>query len=103
MADQMNLLKQLNEVSFIVNDLNLYLDTHPLDTNALNLFDAMIKQRKELLKQYAAEFEPLTLNCVCTTTNNQSKQHTKYPDRAHFTWSDGPLPWDCSAPANGGV
>lgn len=103
MADRMTLLKQISEVSFVVNDLNLYLDTHPLDTNALNQFDAMLKQRKDLLEQYAQQFEPLTMNCVCTATNNQTKHHTKYPDRPHFTWSDGPLPWDASAPANGGI
>lgn len=36
----------------------------------------------------------LTLNCVCPDTNNKSESHTKYPGQKHFTWSDGPLPWD---------
>ena len=76
MSDRCTLLQQINEISFVVNDLNLYLDTHPTDTSALE------------------EYEPLTLNCVCPDTNNKSESHTKYPGQKHFTWSDGPLPWD---------
>lgn len=52
-------------------------------------------QRKQLLDSFAKEYEPLTLNCVCPETNNKSESHTKYPGQKHFTWSDGPLPWDC--------
>lgn len=103
MPDRDALLRQICEVSFMVNDLTLYLDTHPLDENGLDQFEAFIKQRKELLGQYAEHFEPLTNDCVCTVTNNQSKQHTPYAGRKHFTWSDGPLPWDAYAPANGGL
>ena len=34
MADRETMLKQINEISFTVNDLTLFLDTHPLDDNA---------------------------------------------------------------------
>ena len=97
MIDQKNLLKQITEVSFTVNDLNLYLDTHPLDENALNAFKESMTQRKQLLQTYADNFEPLTMNCICPDTNNKTKTNTKYPDQRHFTWSDGPLPWEGGA------
>lgn len=94
MIDQKNLLSQITEISFTVNDLNLYLDTHPLDENALNAFKDAMTQRKQLLQTYADNFEPLTMNCICPESNNKTKSHTKYPDQRHFTWSDGPLPWE---------
>lgn len=93
-ADRSSLLRQINEISFTVNDLTLYLDTHPLDTDALDAFTQAMAQRKQLLDTFAKEFEPLTANCACPDTNNQTESNTKYPGKRHFTWSDGPLPWD---------
>ncbi|PNV63402.1 spore coat protein CotJB [Clostridium sp. chh4-2] len=100
MSDRMQLLKQINETSFVVDDLTLYLDTHPLDTDALDYFTQMSTKRKELLKTYAEDFEPLTREFVCPDTNNQSESYTKYPGQRHWTWSDGPVPWDASANTN---
>lgn len=97
MADRLQMLQQINEISFTVNDLNLYLDTHPQDTNALDAFKTAIEQRKNLMQTYAKEFEPLTINCVCPDTNNQSNSNTQYPGQKHFTWVDGPLPWEGGA------
>ena len=94
MADQKTLLKQITEISFTVNDLTLYLDTHPLDDNALTAFKQAMDQRKQLLKTYAENFEPLTINCVCPDTNNKTETQTKYSGQKHFTWTDGPLPWE---------
>lgn len=94
MADRAQLLKQIQEISFVVNDLTLYLDTHPLDTDALDNFSQAKAQRKQLMEQFARQFEPLTVDCVCPDTNNETDSHCKYPGQKNFTWSDGPLPWD---------
>ena len=94
MPDRCQLLQQINEISFVVNDLNLYLDTTHRRQGIGRVQPAMA-QRKQLLDSFAKEYEPLTLNCVCPETNNKSESHTKYPGQKHFTWSDGPLPWDC--------
>lgn len=92
--ERMQLLKEIGEVSFMVNDLTLYLDTHPTDTEALTMFSDTMNRRKQLLKTYAEQFEPLTMDCVCPEANNQTESYTKYPKQKHFTWSDGPLPWE---------
>jgi len=97
MADRMKLLKEIGEMSFLVNDLTLYLDTHPLEAEALKCFSEAMGKRKALLETYAAEFEPLTVDCVCPDTNNRTGSMTKYPGQKHFTWSDGPLPWEGGA------
>ena len=36
--DRMQLMKEIGEASFMVNDLTLYLDTHPTDQEALKAF-----------------------------------------------------------------
>jgi len=84
--NQKDLLKQISEISFMTNNLALYLDTHPTDEQALTAFYQFMEQRKQLLKTYAEQFQPLTLNCVQDRTNNGEQKH--------FTWCDGPLPWE---------
>lgn len=92
--DRVQMLKEIDEVSFMVNDLTLYLDTHPTDAEALQAFTDAAKRRKQLMEEFAKEFEPLTMDCVCVESNNQTNSYTKYPKQKHFTWSDGPLPWE---------
>ena len=97
MKDRGTLMKEIGETSFMVNDLTLYLDTHPTDAEALECFSAAMKRRKELLQTYAEQYEPLTMDCVCPNTNNQSGSNTEYPKQKHFTWIDGPMPWEGGA------
>ena len=94
MTGRTQMLKKINEISFAVNDLTLYLDTHPTDSAALNAFSKFSKERTNLLNQYAEQFEPLTSDCICPDTNNRSSSNTAYPGQRHFTWIDGPLPWE---------
>lgn len=94
MADQNTMLKQISEISFLLDDLRLFLDTHPLEIKAMELYNQSVQKRKQLLKQYADEFEPLTCDCIDTETNGSAASKTHYPGQKHWTWSDGPLPWD---------
>ena len=91
MADRETMLKQINEISFTVNDLTLFLDTHPLDDNALKAFSDAMKQRKQLMQTYAEKFEPRTVDCVCPDTNNKSETHTKYPGPVSYTHLPEPV------------
>ncbi len=97
MADRNILMKEITEVSFFLDDLRLYLDTHPLDEKALDLYEEKQKVKKDLLAQYADEYDPLTCNCICLETNGSDRTGTSYPRTRHFTWGDGPIPWDASA------
>jgi len=94
MTNRAELLKEINETSFMLDDLRLFLDTHPTDQQAMESFSTAMKKRRQLLNRYAEEFEPLTVDCVCPETNNRSGFATKYPNQKHFTWVDGPLPWE---------
>lgn len=97
MADRMQMLRQITEISFMVDDLRLYLDMHPTEKEALAAFGTAMQQRKQLLKDYAAEFEPLTADCICPETNNRTDFGTRYPGQEHFAWTDGPAPWEGGA------
>ncbi len=88
MAGRAELMDEINEVSFALNETTLYLDTHPDDQQALAYFNELAPRRKELLKEYAQSYEPLTLDCICG-------ERQKNAD--HFVWTDGPAPWEGGA------
>lgn len=97
MDDRNVLLKEIGEVSFFLDDLRLYLDTHPLENKALELYQQNHQKRLELLKKYADRFEPLTCHCIDIDSNGSPSSDTRYPEKKHWTWSDGPIPWDAAA------
>ena len=76
------LLNRINQVSFAVDDLLLYLDTHPCDERALMLCRKMVKERKELLEKYAQNFGPLTIDC------------TDMSESESWKWMEQPFPWE---------
>lgn len=66
-----HLLMQIQAVSFYLIDLALYLDTHPGETAAVELYNQHRLKRKELLAQFAAEHYPLTMDCEgCQTAGS---------------------------------
>ncbi|MBS5062776.1 MAG: spore coat protein CotJB [Hungatella hathewayi] len=83
MRERSQCLLEIDEISFTLNDLNLYLDTHPEDQEALSAFNQASTKRKQLMEAFAKEFDPLTINCITPDINQQK-----------FSWTAGPLPWD---------
>ncbi|MBS6722326.1 MAG: spore coat protein CotJB [Clostridiales bacterium] len=57
--EQKKMMKELTEVSFMADDLNLYLDTHPEDGEAFAACQEYIRKRQELLSSLAQEQYPL--------------------------------------------
>ena len=53
-------MNRINQASFAVDDVKLYLDTHPCDQEALAYFHEMCRARGQALKEYAAAYGPLT-------------------------------------------
>ena len=77
-----SLLAWINQVSFAVNEMTLYLDTHPDDEDALAFFREKLKMRQEALETYARFYGPLTID---TTNHNMSRS---------FQWVQQPWPWE---------
>ena len=80
--NQCQLLTYLNEVSFVVSDMLLYLDTHPNDQTALEFCREHISLRSQALKEYSSRFGPLTID---TADDNASTS---------WNWVETPWPWE---------
>ncbi len=78
--EQMKLFQWINMVSFAVNDIVLYLDTHPKDQEAIAYFNHFREVRTKALKEYEKNYGPLTLD-------------TAKADQM-WLWSTQPMPWE---------
>lgn len=52
-------MDEIGTISFALDELRLFLDTHPNDREALNLFNTNAKKRRELMNYYTENFGPL--------------------------------------------
>ena len=59
MPDRCQLLQQINEISFVVNDLNLFLDTHPTDGQALDAFSQAMPRENSFWIPLPRNMNPL--------------------------------------------
>ncbi|MBE7030551.1 MAG: spore coat protein CotJB [Ruminococcaceae bacterium] len=75
------LLMQISQIQFAAIDLNLYLDTHPHDQEALTLFKKLSNTYRSLVCDYEAAYGPLTAGSASAN--------------APFTWvaPDQKWPW----------
>ena len=55
-----DLLKKVQEADFFALDLQLYLNTHPNCTRALNLYAKSVGEAKKLREVYEKKYGPLT-------------------------------------------
>ncbi len=62
--NRQQLFQWINEVSFAVTEISLYLDTHPDDADALDFFHHYNEERKKALELYSANYAPLTLDLM---------------------------------------
>ena len=74
-----NLLQDIHTISFAIDDVKLFLDTHPENQQALGYYHHYVQMRKQLLAEYAEKYGPLLVDDV----NVQQG----------WTWVDGPWPW----------
>ena len=78
-ADEHALMRAITAVSFVMDDVRLYLDTHPHDTEALAYYNKARAERESLMAQYTAAFGPLTA--------------WQAGGDNHWNWVEAPWPW----------
>ena len=61
-TSRVELMKAIMEASFYAQDLKLYLDTHPDDRRAIDMFREAVKQYKACVAAFEDSFYPLTAN-----------------------------------------
>ncbi|NMA87145.1 MAG: spore coat protein CotJB [Tissierellia bacterium] len=58
--EQKILLKEIMEISFVLVETSLYLNTHPDDQRALNLHNTYSQKYSELITQYESRYGLIT-------------------------------------------
>ena len=73
------LLKKITIMDFMATDLQLYLNTHPNDADALAMYNDVVGQSAALRREYEERFGPLV--------------SYRSANPAGWRWSDCPWPW----------
>lgn len=85
--DRELLLLQIQQISFVLDDVRLYLDTHPQDQQGVAFLKKFLPERKNLLKEFAKKYYPLTWDCML-------ERYEAEPDTSCYCWEKGPVPWE---------
>lgn len=79
------LLGQITQVSFALDDLRLFLDTHPECREAGAMYAEYGARREELMNTYAAGYGALDAYKAGRTGDGA------------WVWNDTPMPWESEA------
>ena len=80
--DKKQLLWQMTAEQFAAFDVQLYLDTHPHDRNALTLLEKYQKNYMSYKKQYESAYGPITSDAMAYDS---------------WRWVNNPWPWEREA------
>lgn len=83
MTDKMELLKQITAATFMKEDLSLYLNTHPMDQQALSKYNCYVVEARELREAYEKNY-----GMLCE--NDSLSPYT-------WQWINDPWPWETDA------
>jgi len=86
MMNKMELLKQITASTFMKDDLGLYLNTHPMDKEALATYNFYVMESKKLMESYEKNYGMLT----------EHDSLSPYP----WQWICDPWPWENDANFN---
>lgn len=77
---QSSLLKKIQQYNFAAYDMLLYLDTHPDDKEAFEMYQELMATYLKSLNDYQKNYAPLTIEGAAQTSE--------------FTWLNSPWPWE---------
>jgi spore coat protein JB len=89
MMNKHSLLKQITTLDFTSTDLQLYLNTHPGDAEALDMYNDVIARNTGIRAEYEKFFGPL-LGARSADTGEQRWQAEPWPwqEEFNFSWED---------------
>lgn len=79
--ERQRMLLEVQKYGFAMWDLNLYLNTHPMDRNVMMLFDQYRNAHKKAKEDYESKYGPLCL------------EHTP-ANSGYWLWNKSPWPWE---------
>lgn len=77
--EQQAMLEEIMALDFAALDLQLFLNTHPQDVQALMYFANLVAKENMLTCEYESKYGPLTANSAVR--------------RAPWQWINSPWPW----------
>ena len=77
--NRMQMLEWVQSLCFVVVDMQLYLDTHPCDEEALAYYKVSVENYKEAKKKYEE---------MCGPLNHM------HVGEGGYRWLDDPWPWE---------
>lgn len=80
MNDKEQMLRDIGVVDFVLVELMEYLDTHPLDREAMEYFNHYAVIKNKMSKEFSQKYFPLTKDLA-----ESSKE---------WRWGSAPLPWE---------
>lgn len=80
-------MSELMALGFAIKELQLYLDTHPDDMEALNLLNTYITMNSEGTEKYTSMYGPLRITDMVNCDS--------------YTWIKDPWPWEKAASMEG--
>lgn len=92
---QLQMLKKIMALEFTVLELNLYLDTHPCDEEALDDHQKYTCKLKDIKRNYQKKYGPLTANCCQDQYPWESGCEQDYEYEGKYLWDyiESPWPW----------
>ncbi len=85
MNEQSRLARKIQQVSFVLYETALYLDTHPHCRQALAYFNRYNRQLRELVSRYETRFGPITF-------------YGQQEGCTEWQWVNTPFPWEYDCP-----
>ena len=73
-------ITEMMAIDFVTDELELYLDTHPDDKQAFDMYQTFLALRKEARKRYAKHYGPIT---QCDMLG-----------MSEYAWLNNPWPWE---------
>lgn len=77
MNEQQKLLRRISTAQFAAWELHLFLDTHPCDSSASEMFEKYTNEAMLLKREYEQKYGPLTVS-----SSNEAD------------WLESPWPWE---------
>ncbi len=74
------MLNDIGIVGFVLDELVLFLDTHPTDRDAIEHFNHYNRMKNQMLREFSQKYYPLTVD----TSDSGTK----------WKWAEAPLPWE---------
>jgi len=80
-SDRRRLLNDIGKADFVMIELNLYLDTHPYDQQAMETLKQYAMLKNKLMKEFTEKYGPLVISC----TDMDSRE---------WKWATQDWPWE---------